>query len=156
MPGLVVIGYATTPDARHAIETAAPIIAATEAIVVNVWSPATGGTSMPPGGAGPPPLQHDGGLEDAAWRSAKEGAALAAAAGLDARPDVECGTKPEIGQLLAALADEHDADLVLVGRRRRSRLEAAVFGSVSHDTVRASRRPVLVVPFTDDEPPEAA
>lgn len=155
MPGLLLIGYNGTPAARHAIETAAPVVAATEAIVVNVWSPAIDGTSMPLGGARPPPSHDDRVLEDAAWRSAEEGAALAAAAGLRARPEVECGTKPEIGQLLAVLADEHDADLLLVGRRRRSRLEATVFGSVSHDTVRASRRPVLVVPFTDGESRDA-
>jgi nucleotide-binding universal stress UspA family protein len=149
MPGLLLIGYDGTPAARHAIEAAAPIVAATEAVVVNVWSPTIGGASMALPPAGPPPPQDDAALEEEAWRIAEEGAALAAAAGLRARPEVACGTRSEIGDLLAALADANDADLVLVGRRRVSRLEAAVFGNAAQDTLRASRRPVLVVPFTE-------
>jgi nucleotide-binding universal stress UspA family protein len=146
MPGLVLIGYDRSPAAGHAIEAAATLVSATEAIVVHVWSPTIGGASMALPGTGPPPLQDETALEVEAWRIAEEGAALAAEAGLRARPAVECGTRPEIGDLLAALADEYDADLVLVGRRRVSRLEAAVFGNAAQDTVRASRRPVLVVP----------
>jgi nucleotide-binding universal stress UspA family protein len=59
------------------------------------------------------------------------------------------GASAEIGRVLDELADEYEADLIVVGRRGVSRLEAIVLGSVSNDTVRESRRPVLVVPFAD-------
>jgi nucleotide-binding universal stress UspA family protein len=71
----------------------------------------------------------------------------ASAAGLSARPELRCGAAADVGDVLDALAEEYGADLVVVGRRDSSRLEAAVFGSTSKDAVRQSRRPVLVVPY---------
>jgi nucleotide-binding universal stress UspA family protein len=60
---------------------------------------------------------------------------------------LRCGAAADVGRLLGALADEYEAELIVVGRRGVSRLEAVVLGSVSNDTVREARRPVLVVPF---------
>ena len=80
---------------------------------------------------------------------AEEGVQRASDAGLHARPELRCGAAADIGRLLGALADEYDADLVTVGRRGVSRLETVVLGSVSNDTVREARRPVLVVPSPD-------
>jgi nucleotide-binding universal stress UspA family protein len=146
MSGSIVIGYDGSHAARRAIEAAAPIVRATEAIVAHVWTPTVGAaTSMPLAGASLPPPEDDAELEAAAWQLAEDGVALAAGAGLHARPVVRCGTRADVGGLLAELADESDAELVVIGRQAGSRLEEVVFGSVSADTVRASRRPVLVV-----------
>jgi nucleotide-binding universal stress UspA family protein len=46
---------------------------------------------------------------------------------------------------IVAYADSIDADLVVIGARRRGPLARALLGSVSRDVVRESRRPVLVV-----------
>jgi nucleotide-binding universal stress UspA family protein len=46
---------------------------------------------------------------------------------------------------IVAYADSIDADLVVIGSRRRGALAGALLGSVSRDVVRESRRPVLVV-----------
>jgi nucleotide-binding universal stress UspA family protein len=148
MPGVIVIGYDGSGPARHAIDVAAQVVRAAEAIVVNVWSP-TVPMTMPSAGP-PPPAVGDPALEAAAWKIADEGVRRAADAGFAARPEIRCGAVADVGGLLAAIADERDADLVLVGRRGVSRIEAAVFGSVSQDTVRASHRPVLVVTSHSD------
>ena len=149
----MVIGYDGSDGARYAIDAAATILRAAEAVVANVWMPAVVTTTTMPLAAPvtpQPPDEHDAALEQAALRVAAEGAQRASDAGLRARPELRCGASADIGRLLAALADEYEADLVVVGRRGVSRLEAVVLGSVSNDTVREARRPVLVVPSPDD------
>jgi nucleotide-binding universal stress UspA family protein len=47
---------------------------------------------------------------------------------------------------LADLADEEDADLLVVGSRGRGALRAAFLGSVSYNLVGVARCPVLIVP----------
>jgi nucleotide-binding universal stress UspA family protein len=152
MSGLIVIGYDGSNEAGHAIDAAATILRATGAVVANVWRPAVVAATSTPLAAPATPLpndEEDAALERAARSVAEEGAQRATDAGLDARPEVRCGAGADIGRLLGALADEYEADLVVVGRRGVSRLEAVVLGSVSNDTVREAGRPVLVVPFDD-------
>jgi nucleotide-binding universal stress UspA family protein len=48
---------------------------------------------------------------------------------------------------LAELADEEDAELVVVGSRGRGALKAAFLGSVSNSLLGIARCPVLVVPL---------
>ena len=50
------------------------------------------------------------------------------------------------GDRLADLADEEDAELIVVGSRGRGAFKAAFLGSVSTDLIGVARRPVLVVP----------
>jgi nucleotide-binding universal stress UspA family protein len=82
-------------------------------------------------------------------KSAEEAAALllqraALDAGLaDAEGRVEIGQPAE---RLADLADEEDAELIVVGSRGRGALRAALLGSVSHGLVGIARCPVLIVP----------
>jgi nucleotide-binding universal stress UspA family protein len=47
---------------------------------------------------------------------------------------------------LADLADDEDAELIVVGSRGRGRLKAALLGSVSSSLVGVARCPVLIVP----------
>jgi nucleotide-binding universal stress UspA family protein len=47
---------------------------------------------------------------------------------------------------LADLADEENAELIVVGSRRRGAFKAAFLGSVSQDLIGIARCPVLVVP----------
>lgn len=47
--------------------------------------------------------------------------------------------------VLAQVADEANADIVLVGRRGRGGVRELLLGSVSHELVLHSRRPVLVI-----------
>jgi nucleotide-binding universal stress UspA family protein len=47
---------------------------------------------------------------------------------------------------LADLADDGDAELIVVGSRGRGRFKAAFLGSISNSLVGAARCPVLIVP----------
>lgn len=49
-------------------------------------------------------------------------------------------------ETIAAYADRTDADLIVIGSRRRTGLGAAVLGSVSQGVVHHASRPVVVVP----------
>jgi nucleotide-binding universal stress UspA family protein len=150
MSGLIVIGYDGSDEASYAIDAAATILRATEAVVANVWTPAVVPATAMPAAAPlsvPPSDEEEAALEKAARRVAEDGVRRASDAGLRARPELRCGAAADVGRLLGALADEYEAELIVVGRRGVSRLEAVVLGSVSNDTVREARRPVLVVPF---------
>jgi nucleotide-binding universal stress UspA family protein len=57
---------------------------------------------------------------------------------------------------IALLADERDADLIVIGSRRLSALKRAVLGSTSHALLSESNRRVLVVPLTADLPAHPA
>jgi nucleotide-binding universal stress UspA family protein len=69
---------------------------------------------------------------------------IAAAVGLgDAEQRVVVGLPAE---RLADLADDEDAELIVVGSRGRGRFKAAFLGSVSNSLVGVARCPVLIVP----------
>lgn len=53
---------------------------------------------------------------------------------------------------LADLADDEDAELIVVGSRGRGRFKAAFLGSVSNSLVGVARCPVLIVPPGAAEP----
>jgi nucleotide-binding universal stress UspA family protein len=61
----------------------------------------------------------------------------------DAGRRVVVGFPPE---RLADLADEENAELIVVGSRGRGRFKAAFLGSVSNSLVGVARCPVLIVP----------
>jgi nucleotide-binding universal stress UspA family protein len=84
----------------------------------------------------------DIGLE-LAERTAAEGAELAREAGFDAAHRTATG-KP--WPAIIEVADELDADLVVVGTRGLSSVESVLMGGVSNGLVHHSRRPLLIVP----------
>jgi nucleotide-binding universal stress UspA family protein len=65
-------------------------------------------------------------------------------------PRVHAG---RVGDRLATLADEIDADLIVVGTRGRSSLGSLMIGSVAQRLLHLTRRPVLVVPQCRSVPP---
>jgi|SRR5579859_7593648 len=64
------------------------------------------------------------------------------AAGVKYRTVFEDGRPATV---LAQVADRVDADLIVVGRRGRGGVTELVLGSVSHELVLGSKRPVLVI-----------
>jgi nucleotide-binding universal stress UspA family protein len=64
-------------------------------------------------------------------------------AGLDAERRTAVGVPAE---RLAEIADEVDAELIVVGSRGRGAFKAAFLGSVSNALVGVARCPVLIVP----------
>ena len=146
----VVIGYDGSPDAQRAIEFAARAVRAESALVVTAWElPASSiRTPVPPVGVPTAPsAEEERELEERARQIGEDGAARARVAGIDAEADVRrCLGTADIARALFDIAEERDAELVVVGRRGMSRLQEVLLGSVSNAAVHDGRRPVLVVP----------
>jgi nucleotide-binding universal stress UspA family protein len=68
---------------------------------------------------------------------------LAAEYHLQAQPRIEMGGDPAQGIL--AVADEEDADVIVMATHGRSGLSELAQGSVAHEVVRDGRKPVLLV-----------
>ena len=75
---------------------------------------------------------------------------ILAAAGIDADRRTAVGVPAE---RLAEIADEVDAELIVVGSRGRGAFKAAFLGSVSNALVGVARCPVLIVPPGATEAP---
>jgi len=98
-----------------------------------------------------PSLDEEREFERRGRHTAEEGTARAGTAGLVAKPSLQrAASAGDIARVLFDVAEEHDADLVVVGRRGLSRLQSVVLGSVSDAAVRDGRRPVLIVPSGED------
>lgn len=65
------------------------------------------------------------------------------AAGLQAQGVVRHG---HAANTLSELAKEHDACIIVVGRRGNSKIKSLLFGSISGSLVQVADRPVTVVP----------
>ena len=149
MAQLLVIGYDGSHDADLAIDFAAAKLGAERARVVTVWEVGLAAAEVAPalGAMSPPSPEDEAQLEDAARRTADRGAARSVAAGLAAEPQIARGAGVgDIARVLLDVAEQHDADLLVVGRRGLGRIRSALLGSVSDAAVRDGRRPVLVVP----------
>ena len=86
------------------------------------------------------------GIDPAPEQRARAGAQLARESGLQAEAVAKVG--PAVERIIE-VADERDADLIVVGSRGHGAIVGTVLGSVSMGLVRKSRRPVLVVKHAD-------
>jgi nucleotide-binding universal stress UspA family protein len=82
------------------------------------------------------------GLE-VAERTASEGAELARKAGFEAEGSVQRGDPT--WQRIVEAADEHDADIVVMGSHGRTGVGLVLMGSVAAATARHTDLPVLIV-----------
>jgi nucleotide-binding universal stress UspA family protein len=145
----IVCGIDGSADSQAALGVAARLAERLEARLVLahvaeltlVPYAAVGG--MGAGGIAPRPLMpaNTDEQEEAGARLLEQ---IATEAGLeDAERRVVVGFPAE---RLADLADEADAELIVVGSRGRGRFKAAFLGSVSNSLVGVARCPVLIVP----------
>ena len=141
----ILICYDRSEGAARAIETAGALFPGRRAVVLHVWRPLPlliGGY----GGSIPLPAYDDSELHAAAQEIAEQGASLARASGLDARPDSVSTTLDGTPHTILAVADQRDAGLIVLGARGLSTFKSMLLGSVSHAVVQHAHRPVLVVP----------
>ncbi len=97
----------------------------------------------PPGGVGEEFRVHEQALTEIARTALGHAVDEATAAGV--RTDVQVvAEKP--AQALLAVADAHDARVIVVGTWGESPLRGAVLGSTPHKLLHLSSRPVLCVP----------
>ena len=147
--GPVLFTYDGSEHSRAAIERARGLLAGGPAVVATAW---TSFEDAAPSAllALPRDVVRDSveTLDDANRETAEElaaqGAELARAAGFDAEPRAVRAGGPFFAALLR-LADEIDARAIVAGSRGRSRLAAAVLGSVSTGLLHHTTRPVVIV-----------
>lgn len=150
----IVCGVDGSPDSQAALTVAAQFAdrLGSTLILAHVAEPAyvAYAAAYPLGGtAGPLTVAEE--TESKEEDSARLLGRVAVAAGL---PDAERRTA--IGhpaERLAELADEENAELIVVGSRGRGALKSAFLGSVSYSLVGIARCPVLIVPPGASEEP---
>jgi nucleotide-binding universal stress UspA family protein len=147
MGGTIVCGVDGSADSRAAVEVAAQLadrlgstlILAHVAEVAHVPYAA----AYPLGGfEGPMTIAHETESQEEAAARLLEG--VAADAGLTAAERRVTTGHP--AERLADLADQEDAELIVVGSRGRGAFKATFLGSVSHNLIGVARCPVLIVP----------
>ena len=133
--------------AARAIRAAGALCSPRRAVVVNLWeawvtaAPVLAGISRPVNAM---TEQLDEVATELSEATTAEGMRLAAEAGFDAHPVSACSAG-SLWRSLLDIADQHDAEALVLGTRGRTGL-SRVLGSVSNGVVHHSRRPVLVVP----------
>ena len=147
--GPALIGYDATDGAKAVFPVAAGLLGGREAIVAHAWvSPLESfvGASLEvtPAPVGDTVMELEAAVRAAAEAVAEEGAALARAAGLPARPlAVQAHGGP--WRTLLEAAEAQGAAVVVTGNRGRGPFAASVLGSVSAGLAHNAELPVLVV-----------
>jgi nucleotide-binding universal stress UspA family protein len=140
----ILICYDGSKDAERAIDTAAALFAPRHAVVLDVAPTLTFAESM----ALTSSVVVGSAFEDLntadALQRAEAGAAHARGAGLQAAARATIATTTWEG--IVEVADEIDAQVIVIGSRGLSGLREFTSGSVSHDVATHARRPVLIVP----------
>ncbi len=138
----VLFAYDGSELAALAIEEAGQQLAAgRDALVVCVWQPADVG--FVPVDGRHLDAQHAGEVEEAARRTADQGAQLAQQAGFNAQ-SVAVEAAPTWKGIVKA-AKDHEADLIVLGSHRRTGLVGHLTGSVAAAVVQHATISVLVV-----------
>ncbi len=152
--GLVIIGHDGSTTSEHALREAAALLAPGRALVVVVWEAGAAyeWMELPAATVGIPPApidmrtaaEVDRALYERAQRLAEQGAATAREAGLDAEPLV-VADDVTVADTLVRLAEEREAQAIVVGAHRHGRLSELLLGGTSQGVIRKAPRPVLVV-----------
>jgi nucleotide-binding universal stress UspA family protein len=140
-----VIGTEGSPDALRAVEGGLELASGFDADVTFVCARVTPSPLL-----GEPYYQRE---LDAETLRAREviGEAMLKAAAAHVNADYEIVDGAPVEAILG-VADSHDADLIVVGSRGLGAVQSAIFGSVSKALVARSKRPVLVVKDSGNEP----
>jgi nucleotide-binding universal stress UspA family protein len=136
LPRKIVVGIDGSEESRRAIACAARIAKATHArlILVHAVAPPGEPASVLPGFSW--------------WEQAAQDAGEKFAAEEAARVDGACEMVVRIerpSSLLHEVAEERDADLIVVGHRGRGAVQQLLLGSTAAEVLGGSRRPALVV-----------
>jgi len=151
----VLLCFDGSDDAAHAIAHAGRLLGSRQAVVLSVWEPVAVWQPYDPATAITAPISRlassalglDESSRDLAQERATAGVEIARGAGFDAQSRV-AGGKP--WRVICDVADEIEAEAIVLGARGLSRMQSALLGSVSAATVHHTRHAVLVVPHRAD------
>lgn len=158
MAKTIVLGYDGTRTAERALERATELARAFEARVVVADVAAPEPLAATPGAFGITPYYvatHEHGVrnDEALWRQHRD--RLDAFLGRAGVPYEFAGVVGSPTQEIVEVAEQHDADLIVVGTREPGLLERLFEGSVSQGVARRARCDVLIVhPPRDDPAPD--
>jgi nucleotide-binding universal stress UspA family protein len=138
-------------NAAAAITTAGEMLAARAGVVLTVWEPVGSWAPSDPATILSAPLSRlaskeldlDEISQDVARELMQRGVELATGAGFHAEGRLEEG-KP--WRVIGQVADEIDAEPIVLGARGLGRVESKLLGSVSIAVVFHAKRPALVIP----------
>ncbi len=147
----VLLCFDGSEDAAAAIAKAGEMLGPRAAVVLTVWEPVATWAHYDPATILSAPLSRlasnalelDPIAREVAAERLERGRERAAEAGFHADSRLEEG-KP--WRVICQVADDLDAELIVLGARGLGRVESALLGSVSAAVVHHARRPVLVVP----------
>jgi len=156
---MIVLCYDGSASANQAITAARSIVGPVRALLLHVWEPATSLLGPAPFAgvetwSGPQVAELEAIATERANRTVEYGAKLARASGFSAEARLERATHA-VWRTILEVADDCDAQLIVVGARGLSPIQSLLLGSVSTALVHHSTRPILVVPLpAGDGPPE--
>lgn len=147
---MILLCYDGSEDAQAAVARAAKLFPDAPVTVLTVWERYV--EMLTQNGFGlafAPPIADVDGI-DAAWEeqagaTARQGAELLTDAGMTAVARVEARAA-SVAATILAVADEIEADAIVLGTRGRGGIRSALLGSVSHAVLQHAARPVVVVP----------
>lgn len=147
---MVLLCYDGSADAKAAIDRAGVLLKSSPAAVLSVWEPFIGvmtraGLGMTYGALTWDADEVDAASERSAAALAEEGAARARQAGLDAQPQT-AARNGSVADAILDVADEVDAEAIVLGTRGLTGMKSLLLGSVSHAVLQHADRPVVVVP----------
>jgi nucleotide-binding universal stress UspA family protein len=147
---MILICYDGSADSKSAVEHAGELLKGTSATVLTVWEPfvelmtrTTSGFGMAPEIVDVEAL--DKANRESAEQSAREGAALARQAGLDAQPRT-CSQGTTVASAILSQAEQVGASAIVMGSRGLTGVKSLLLGSVSHAVIQHTDRTVIVVP----------
>lgn len=148
--GPAVVASDGSDHARRAIDVAAQILRPRPAVIVSAWHSAAhavgaAGLALPDEVARQGAARLDDEARDEAEANARAAAAQLEQAGWTCELDVRMTARSVPGAIIDA-ADDHDAAVIVIGTRGRSRVAAALLGSTADAVLRHAGRPVLLVP----------
>jgi nucleotide-binding universal stress UspA family protein len=148
----IIVGFDGTPVAERVVREAGPLVAPHPVIVVVVWEAGRvfEAATTPALEAPAVTLEIQSALaaDEVRYRAAeamaRQGAALAEAAGLTATA-IAVPDETSVADTLLRVAREHDAQAIAVGAHGRRGIAKRLLGSTSRDLVQHAPCPVIVV-----------
>jgi nucleotide-binding universal stress UspA family protein len=133
----ILLCYDGSDDAFRAIEFAGSLFPGRNAVVLAVWEKygVLSGIQR----------VDDDLMQEATEQVAADGAERAQAAGFTATA-VAVEAEHGVATAIIDAAEEHDAELVVMGTRGNTGIRSLLLGSVSHSVAHHAHRPLLIVP----------